>query len=144
MPFRLGLRPSRTYIMSSAELVRHNPSHGVRLWSTEESVKFYEADDSGMLPNPVTSCKTKPEILIFYITHNVIVLPTPSQLRCPQTPCLSPSATPLRRNPPPPCCHNGNHRRHRRHSNPFLHKGFLLEFQARRCTHVRELSFGTE
>jgi hypothetical protein len=74
------------YIMSSAELVaglfkankETSGNKGVILameyafGTPRKSVEFYEADDSGMLPNPIPDCTTKPEDRIFYITHKVI------------------------------------------------------------------------
>jgi hypothetical protein len=38
----------------------------------KKSVEFYEADDSGMLPNPIPNCKTKPEDRISHITNKMI------------------------------------------------------------------------
>jgi len=74
------------YIMSSAELVaglfkankETSGNRGVTLameyafGAPRKSVEFYEADDSGMLPNSIPDCKTTPEDHIFYTTHKVI------------------------------------------------------------------------
>jgi hypothetical protein len=74
------------YIISGAELVaalfkatkETNGNRGTILameyafGAPRKSVEFYEADDSGMLPNPVPDCKTKPEDRIFYTTYKVI------------------------------------------------------------------------
>jgi hypothetical protein len=38
----------------------------------KKSVEFYEAGDSGMLPNPIPNCKTKPEGRISHITDKMI------------------------------------------------------------------------
>jgi len=80
------LGPSRIYIISGAELVAalfkatketsRNRNTMLEIeyafGTPRKSVEFYETDDSGMLPNPIPDCKTKPEDHIFYITHKVI------------------------------------------------------------------------
>jgi hypothetical protein len=86
VPFRLVLGPPRMYIISGAELVaalfkatKETSGNEDTIIAMEygfgapkKSVEFYEAGDSGMLPNPIPDCKTKPVDRISHITHKMI------------------------------------------------------------------------
>lgn len=85
VPFRLGLGlhvcisfPALNWLLHCSRHQRdkrekrHILAMEYALGAPRKSVEFYEANDSGMLPNSITDCKTKQEDCIFYITHKVI------------------------------------------------------------------------